>query len=288
MVLLYAFLLDLVLKHNQTIERLDIRQSNLEITSRVLEQTESFNQLYALFIEYFECDTNTNIMINLKLNSTSFRNLQYLEIGINHSTVIDEINNILQFTSNSLRAVKFQYRASGDHFFGPSNIEWVCMAKMQLTLDLTECDKLIGVVLLCVDGQRILWPKDDKRLIPFVYLSDLMYVVTLLYNQMYKHDYWKWKILNKEIMAKFVLLKKAKTENKDRERDNHADLLLFNDDQSIKRISIDEYMLKSDVNNDKCLVLKKEDMNEQLFDKIMKYAIKDDNRRNIKCKVYNK
>ena len=122
----------------------------------------------------------------------------------------------------------------------------------------------------------------------FVYVGDKMYVSALRTNMLYRHDYWKWVIKDKEINGKFVILKKVqKNDDKVGAREQ---LLLVDDEYMgiIKRVCIDDYMVSTENDEDKCLLLRNEDVDEDLLGKIMEYAVKDDNRRDIKYKIYDK
>ena len=308
------FISNLILKYNKNIERLDISIADPDIISNIFEKSSSFNQLSVLSLLHLE--HNDPEMI---LNTTSFKNLEYLEFGINSSTNIVDINHILDHSSKSLKALKLRkIAAAGSVYFDspwdvtrlsgdkeiklPTNIEWISMTQLGLTLDMTECNKLIGVTLLCVDPIRILWPKHKdeaetaENLIPFVCVGDIRKEIPLWgFQQIHTdHNHWRDKVMNKEINAKFVLLKKVyevvNDENSINSWGSHNDIMLsFNDDTTIKRISIDDYMSESNKDDgNKCLVLQKWNINLDLFYKIMKYAIKDDNLRDQKYKIYNK
>ena len=128
---------------------------------------------------------------------------------------------------------------------------------------------LIAVTLLCVDGEKILWPQKDDIKIPLFYLGDNM-----------NDTYWKNKVQKKKINAKFVILKQVREKEQDHGDMMHIfmdrrDEMVFNDDEDIQRVSIDDILKDrddTDKDKDKCLVLEKKDINDELFDKIMTYG----------------
>ena len=134
---------------------------------------------------------------------------------------ITNINHILEHTAKTLKAIRLNgySQLSGETLTAclpneviklpnNNNIEWIYMRKLGLTLDMTECNKLIGAVFYYCDPRRFLWPKDESRAIPLVvggeskprrWMTDIL-----------QAEYWQRKAVSKEINAKFVLLKRSK------------------------------------------------------------------------------
>ena len=293
------FSLDLLTKHSNSIEKLDIKCDNHNILKSILNLQDSFISLHALCLKHTEWNLNA-----INLSPGSFNNLSYFELGVNKHSAFQSIQNIVEFVSKSLKAFKMTHIHSPRdlmHSYGsrhdvnrmkehitlkmPANLEWICVQNVGLTLDLTECDKLVGVKLISVESKRIFWPKKHTYLIPFVCLGDTL-----------RNNDWEDMTRNKQINGKFILLKKVKFKTRDESRAHNAMLrhprrkqLMFNDKEDIDRINIDHVLLNLKGNKDeKCLILQENNIDKGLFEKILKYNFQDENLRNMKRKQYMK
>ena len=162
------------------------------------------------------------------------------------------------------------------------------MSNLGLALDMTKCHKLIGVNLACVNSTKILWPNEDstERLIPFACFGDIE-----------NGTIWKNIVGNKQVNVKFVSLKKVQhvtAQMTDHSWGYDLKRLMFDDSEDIERVNIDDYVMRGDnkqddgdANQSKCLVLRKEDINQDLLHKIINYAIEDENMRLRKNQLFS-
>ena len=165
---------NLLLKHNATIQSLRIEIGDRDIVGREAIFTNIFQRQNCLNrVKILKISTDF-IKYPLVPHSTSFQSIEFLEIYIKKK---DDENANLKFTdwnklihntkslksliftqgkrsiSGSWRPVPFD---NGKILKLPSDIEWIAITKFGFTLDMTDCDKLIGVRLMGVDPKRII------------------------------------------------------------------------------------------------------------------------------------
>ena len=191
------------------------------------------------------------------------------------------INHVLKHTANTLKALAISAKSNGWNNWkvieidknksiklpNNNNIEYLRIFKLAINLDMSECKRLIAVTLSCVDGKMIIWPKGKDIEIPLVHLGDTN-----------NDTYWKNMVKQKKINAKFVILKQLRNHRTSQFR-GPSESMLLNDDEDIKRISIDG---KGYDDKDKCLVLEKGDINDDLLEKILRFASQGSYSKNMR------
>ena len=283
---------NILFKHNNNIEILEvcIGDEGDKIFSNLFKIKDSFNRVKVLQIHL---DMLKNPLIP---HQTSFKNIQHLQISFGAhfrqdlNAKFDEWSNIMVHTK-SLKSLIITRRTRGSWFAKtfdddkvmrlPANIEWISMCKFGFTLDMTDCDKLIGVRLMGVDQNRILWPKKKVRMIPLVSLGDA--------DRDDVNDYWKNMVLDKKINCNFVILQRC--ENRYGRHCSRWCGIKWNDDKDIKDTVYIDNILKHK-QSEKCMILAKKetdfDLETSLFDKIMKFAFKDQQVRQLKFQLSRK
>ena len=277
---------DLLKTHINNIEKLQIQLKHKDIIESVFGESNQYNQCTVLSI----MDSK-----DIVFTKSTFQNLQCLELitddeySFGTEMSIENVKIIIEATPPSLKC--FQYKSSKSRRYRrleminttetlriPAQIEWCSImtsASQTLSVDISDCDKLIGVQLIGVNEEKIIWPNDGAYMIPFVCIST-----------------GKEKIRDKNLNVKGVcLLKKQRIVDDDDSgypwRDSRYKWV-YDDDEKMNKVNAIkvfdvEESKKSE--EEKCMVLDRNGCDEILFYRILQYAVKDENKRNKVLKM---
>ena len=148
----------------------------------------------------------------------------------------------------------------------PPNTEWCFMRSRgdkNIVLDLSKCNKLIGVYLDDIDEIQIIWPVDEEYIIPFICIGT---------SHGDKQKLWENKIRYRQLNVKYVCFVTcggafSKMQGPQWRLDKNV---------GITTVNINKRISDSD---EKCLVLDEESCDELLLDKILEYAVKEESIR---------
>ena len=263
--------------HSNKIEKLQVQLKNADIIQNVFNVWNTFNQCTILSI----MDSK-----DLKLRKGTFTNLQCLELETDQEYSFDaemsseNVNNIIRSTSTNLKC--FHYKCSKPRRYRvlrgnmnkdeticiPADIEWLSIetnAPETVVIDMSECNKLIGVQLIGIKEEHITWPKNKTSMIPFVCISDGMQ-----------------KIKERKLNIKAIcLLKKQTIADAD---DYHHPWRearykwIYDECDGLDTVSVMDALSESK-NEEKCMVLDRDACDGMLFYRVLEYAIKDENKR---------
>ena len=271
------FILDFLSRHVHKIEKLHIALRQPQIIKQVLDIV--FKNCIVLSISESR---------DLSFNENSFRNLQYLDVTTSDNwpqinVSIENVNTMMKFTRNTLKCVRCTFKHTApvqpqtETLHITSNIEWCSIQdKNKTIIDLSKCNKLIGLQLFGIDTKNIRWLTYSNYIIPFGCIG---------YKED-QYDEWKSNIMNKELDIKFLsLFKRDEPDNEQLQSpwffDNYQ--WKYHESSDMKYVDINTALLNTEDAN-KCIVLDKKssDWESKLLFKILEYAIKDEK---IKTKV---
>ena len=301
---------NLISTHSNKIEKLEVQLTKKNISDNVFNVYNQFNQCKILSI------TDAK---DVSLSPNTFKNLQCLEITTSDDffgaeMTLKNVNGILKSITSNLTCLQYKFTKptfrihrnrsmsmdieNCDEICIPSQIEWLSIETVgrdNVSLDLSECNKLIGVQLMGIDYDKVKWPKDKTRTIPFVCIGikhrdeDRLSQIGMSnsIDDEKSMNEWKNKIMRKQLDVKVVcILREEEVTEQDETPppawDNDRRYKwVYDDDEKMKKVNVirafDDEKKK---NEEKCLLLGKDSCNDMLFGRILEYVVRDDNKRN--------